>query len=160
MKIKNSISKPYVFSKEYDALIKEFNSANHLAESLSSLDKKLKQKAIDLMTCEEEHLFKGIHYYLYKDDFLNKNRNDILFIGKTENMREDIITLSKILKIELDETVKLRENIYIDKSMKYLSPLAIQNIIEWYKDTDYAIIKQLLDYGWINESTYNMYYKY
>ena len=44
--------------------------------------------------------------------------------------------------------------------MKYLSPLAIQIIIDWYKDTDYATLKQLLIKGWINESVFNMYYKY
>ena len=70
------------------------------------------------MTRKEEHLYKGIHWYLYKDDFLNKNHNNILFVGKTETMNEDILKLSNILGIKLDETVKLRENIYIEKSMK------------------------------------------
>ena len=157
MRMKGSVGKPYVFSQEYDDLMKQFTSANHLAESLTSTDKKLKNTAIQLMNCKDEHLFKGIHWYL--NNFLKKNP-DILFVGKTETMKEDIIKLSNILNIKLDENKKIRENIYIDKSMKYLSPLAIQNIIDWYKDTDYATLKQLLIKGWINESVFKMYYTY
>jgi hypothetical protein len=111
------------------------------------------------MNSEEEHLFKGIHWYLHENDFLNKNHDNILFIGTTENMKEDLLKLSDILEIKLDENKKLRENVYVDKSMKYLSPLAIQNIINWYKN-DYAILKELLINGWISESIFNMYSKY
>jgi len=159
-RMQDSIGKKYVFSQEYDKLIKQFTSANHLAESLSSTDENLKMKAIELMNRTEEHINKGIHWYLHKDNFLKNHRNNILFLGRTEFMKEDIQTLSNILKVELDENLKLRENIYIDKSMKYLSPLAIQNIIDWYKDTDYSTLKELLTNGLINESTLNMYYKY
>lgn len=159
-RMQNSIGKPYIFSQEYDTLMKQFTSANHLAESLTSEDKNLQKKAIELMKRKEQHIDKGIHWYLEKDDFLNKNRNNILFVGKTESMKEDIIKLSSILQVKLDENLKIRENVYIEKSMKYLSPLAIQNIIDWYKDTDYSTLKQLLIDGWINESTFNMYYMY
>jgi hypothetical protein len=159
-RMKGAIGKSYVFSEEYDTLMKQFTSANHLAESLSSEDKELQSKAKALMSREEEHLHKGIHWYLHKDYFLHKNNKNILFVGKLESMTEDIIKLADILGVKLDEKMKLRENIYIDKSMKYLSPLAVENIIEWYKDTDYATLKQLLIDGWIDEATYNMYHIY
>ena len=160
IRMKYSVNSQYVFSPKYDALMKHFTSANHLAESLTSTDITLRDKAIKLMNREEEHIYKGIHWYLHKDNFLNKKRNNILFVGKTESMKEDIINLSNILGVKLDENLKIRENIYVKKSMKYMSPLAIQNILDFYKDTDYALLKQLLSDGWINETTYNMYHKY
>lgn len=159
-RLQQSIGRPYMFSKEYDALMKEFKSANNLAESLTSTDPTKREKAIQLMNRPEEHLHKGIHWYLHKNDFLNKNRDNILFVGRTEHMKEDICALSKTLNIKLNENLKIRENKFLDKSMKYLSPLAIQNIIDWYKDTDYVILKQLVTDGWIDEATFNMYYTY
>lgn len=153
MRMKASINKPYVFSQEYDALMKQFTSANHLAESLTSPDKTIQQKAVELMMHHEEHLYKGIHWYL------NATHLNIKFVGRTEFMKEDILKLSKMLNVKLDENLKLRENVYVDSSMKYLSPLAIQNIIDWYKE-DYDALKKLAENGWIDESTLNMYYTY
>jgi hypothetical protein len=160
MRRKHTMSKPYIFSPGYDALMKQFTSANHLAESLTSSDPTLRQKAIELMNRREEHLFKGIHWYLLKNDFLNKHRDNILFVGRTEHMKEDIRALANKLNITLDETLKLRENIYVDKSMKYLSPLAIKNIIDWFNDTEYVALKQLVTDGWIDKATLKMYYTY
>jgi hypothetical protein len=62
--IKNSIGKEYVFSKQYDALVKQFSSPNHLAESLSSEDKELRENANLLMCHNNEHINKGIGWYL------------------------------------------------------------------------------------------------
>ena len=158
-RMKDSIGKSYVFSQEYDTLMKQFTSANHLAESLTSPNLTLRKKAIQLMNRPEEHLYKGIHWYL-GNKFLHKNRNNILFVGRTEYMSEDIRSLANKLNIILDDNLKLRENVYLDKSMKYLSPLAIQNIIDWYTPTDYVILKQLVTEGWISEATFNMYHTY
>jgi hypothetical protein len=156
-----SLKTPYVFSSKYDALFKCFNSANHLAENLYSEDDPImKEKAVKLMLCEDEHLFKGIGWYLNNGNFI-KNKNDkILFIGRMENMKEDIIRLSKKLGVVLDENTKLRENIYVDKSMKYLSPLAIKNIIEWYRNSDYLALNIIYKNGWITEKVLNSYYIY
>jgi hypothetical protein len=160
MRLKNSIDKPYVFSSKYDTLIKEFTSANHLAESLTSNDVIIKNKAIDLMNSSEEHLYKGIGWYLSNGKFVENRHENILFVGKIESMTEDIKNLSKKLNIEMNENLKLRENVYIDKSMKYLSPLAIKNLIEWYNNTDYAALKQLLKYGFITEELFSSYNTY
>jgi len=158
--MKNARGKPYVFSQKYDTLFKQFTSANHLAESLTSEDKMLQRSAVELMNRPEEHIDKGIAWYLKKHNFLSKNRNNILFIGRTETMKDDIIKLSNILGVKLDENLRIRENVYVDSSMKYLSPLAIRNIINWYKDTDYAILQQLLTDKWIDEATFNSYHTY
>lgn len=160
MRMKYSINNPFVFSKKYDSLMREFKNANHLAESLSSEDTELKKKAIELMMHEEEHLYKGIGWYLDNGNFIEEKHNDIMFVGTLENMKEDISKLSNILCVSLDSELKLRENVYIDKSMKYLSTLAINNIIEWYKNTDYASLRKLLDYGWITEKIFSSYLMY
>lgn len=149
--MEQSIGKTYVFSQEYDHLIKSFQSANDLAESLSSENPVRKKRAIELMNREEEHLYKGIGWYLDNVDY-----DKILFVGKTETMTEDIIHLSTILGVQLDSTLKLRENVYIDKSMKHLSPLAIKNIIKWY-ESDYKALEKLLINGWITQGVYDSY---
>lgn len=159
--LKKSIGKQYIFSERYDTLLKMFNSPNHLAESLSSSDVELRNNAISLMMCEDEHMYKGIGWYFDNGDFIKNNNDNILFIGRQEHMKEDIVKLSKVLNVHLEENVKkIRENIYVDASMKYLSPLAVQNLLDWYKDTDYAALIQLHKFGWIDDETFFSYYVY
>jgi len=155
-----SKNRSYVFSLHYDSLMKSFTSANHLAESLTSDDTEVRSKAIELMGCSSEHLNKGIGWYLHNGDFIRSNHNKIIFVGRLETMKEDIKKLSAKLNITLNENIYLRENVYVDKSMKYLSPLAVNNIINWYKDTDYAALQQLYEYGWIKKDTLESYYTY
>ena len=151
---------PYIFSKKYDALMLRFNSPNDLAESLSSTDTEKRNTAIELMKCTEEHLFKGIGWYLNKGKFVKNRHSKILFVGRQENMKEDIISLGKLLNLTLDENKKVRENTYLDSSMKYLSPFAIKNIIEWYKPTDYRALLVLKNHGFISQETLESYYSY
>jgi hypothetical protein len=160
MWMKNAKDKLYVFSEKYDMLVKSFKNANELAESLSSEDLQIQQKAKDLMNCTDEHLYKGIGWYLDNGNFITKNNNKILFVGRMENMKEDINELSKKLNINLNDDLKLRENIYVDTNMKYLSPLAIKNIVEWYKNSDYKALEQLLIHGWISQENLHLYYLY
>jgi hypothetical protein len=150
----------YRFSKKYDTLIKQFNNANELAESLSSPDLERRKKARELMNSQEEHLFKGIGWYLNNGNFIAKNNDRVIFVGKLETMKDDIEALGKQLNVKVDSELKLRENIYVDESMKQLSPLAIQNIIEWYTPTDYAALTQLHAHGWISQEILDSYYKY
>lgn len=158
--MKTAKNRSYVFSPRYDSLMKEFTSANHLAESLSSEDTVLRGKAIELMNFTVAHLKKGIGWYLNNGEFIQSNNNKILFVGKLETMKQDIGMLSTKLGVVLDNNIYLRENVYVDKSMKYLSPVAIQNIINWYKDTDYAALQQLYTHGWITKETLDSYYTY
>lgn len=158
--MKMAKKKAFTFSKVYDELFKSFSSANELAESLTSTDEVIAARAKLLMKREEEHFFKGIGWYLNNGKFVENRNNKIFFVGKLETMKEDIDALALKLGITLDSDSKLRENVYIDKSMKYLSPLAIQNIIDWYKPTDYAALKQLHKHGWISDEILDSYYKY
>jgi hypothetical protein len=120
----------------------------------------LRERAISLMNRIEEHLKKGIGWYLDNGEFVKRCNGRILFVGRTENMEEDILGLSKKLGVTLDGKLKLRENVYLDKSMKYMSPLAVKNIIEWYKNTDYKALNVLNKKGWVSSDTLKSYYCY
>ena len=151
----------YVFSNKYDKLINFFKTANNLAEGLTSNNLERKEKAIELMNFESKsHIFKGIGWYLNNGKFLENNNHKILFVGKQETMDTDIEALGKILNKPLDINTKIRENVYTSKKSKYLSPLAITNIIEFYKNTDYAALEQLNKHGWISDEVLALYYTY
>jgi hypothetical protein len=158
--LSGAAKRSYIFSNEYDSLVKHFKSANHLAESLSSNNLESRRKAHALMSYPIEHLHRGIGWYLENGEFIKNNSHKIIFVGRQEYMKDDIKRLSSLLNVDLDETTKLRENVYLDKSMKYLSPLAINNIINWYKDTDYAALQELCRHGWINQNLLSSYYTY
>ena len=72
LRMKLSMNKSYIFSPEYDNLIKKFTSANHLAESLSSSNIELQKNAILLMNNNIEHINKGIGWYLDNGTFIKK----------------------------------------------------------------------------------------
>lgn len=154
------LNRNYVFSPQYDKLIKFFKTPNGLAEALSSDNSIIKKKALRLINSSQEHINKGIGWYLNNGKFVENNINKILFVGKQETMKEDIEKLSGILNINLNIDIVVRENIYSSEESKYLSPIAITNLIEFYKNTDYAALKQLNKYGWISDEVLASYYKY
>lgn len=153
-KIKNG----YAFSKRYEFLINSFDSVNELAESLSQNHPKF-ALANELMHLEIEHIYKGIGWYLYDGDFINKNYKNIFFIGSQEHMTEDIIRLSNKMNITINKIpTKIREN--KNKNNKFLSSIAIQNLLEFYKDTDYKALQTMLDHKLITKELFDSYYKY
>lgn len=77
-----------------------------------------------------------------------------------ETMDEDAEKLFKLLNKKYQKKAKVRENVYINKEAKYLSDLAIANIIDYYKNSDYAALKELKEAGFITETTYNEYHMY
>jgi len=160
MKLRHITKSKYLFSKEYDEAILFFETPNKLAEALSSTDSVLKQKALNLMNCQVEHINRGIGWYLHNGDFIKKLKENILFVGKMETMDEDADKLFKLLNKKYEKKTRLRENIYIGKEAKILSDVAIANIIDYYKKSDYAALKELKDVGFITEETYEDYHTY
>ncbi len=150
----------YLFSKSYDESMFFFETPNKLAEALSSTDPALKKRALDLMNSDIQHIHKGLGWYLYNGGFIKKLKQNILFVGKMETMDEDAERLFKLLNKNYVKKPKVRENIYINKEAKYLSELAIANIIDYYKKSDYAALKEMKEAGFITEETYNDYHKY
>ena len=150
------------FTPRYKKLINTFGSANKLAESLFSPDPQIARMVKIVMTTEKfNHLKCGIGWYLYNGDFIKEHNDKILFIGRQENMDEDFSNLCKKLDIKYTASKeKINENILARPKDKYLSELAIKNIIEWYKDTDYAALIEMEKHGWITKEVLESYYKY
>jgi len=155
-KIKNNNN--YMISYRYDKLINFFKTPNFLAESLTSNNKYIKSLAYELMNHNSHHIYHSIGWYLWNGDFVKKHHNKIFFVGSQENMDNDIKYLADKLNIKINNTDKIREN--TNNYDKYLSKIAIQNIYNFYKNTDYKALKALLDYKFITKELYDSYFSY
>ena len=146
--VTNSYFDPFI-----DEIILSFKSANELAESLSSKDETIKKRAEIL--CNYNH-FVGISFYL-DSSFINKFHKNIIWVGKLENIDNDIKALHEILEItpKYTKIQKIREN--KDNNSKYLSQKAIENLIRFY-DQDYKSMDLLYKYNLIDKETIVSYY--
>lgn len=158
-KIRSKITRGYFFSKRYDFLVNYFKSANHLAESLTSENLKTKKLAKELFNSNYEHIFKGIGYYL-GNNFIDKNHKKIVFVGTVENIYQDIKKLENKLNLNFSYNSKIHYRKNKKDNNKYLSKKALENILNFYKNTDYVALKKLLKYKFISEKILNDYYKY
>ena len=151
----NNNNNPFASNTFYENLL-FFNSANELAESITSNEQVRFQKANQIIYHDEEHIFKGIGWYLDNGDFVEKYFKNILCVIRLENFKDDMIKISKILNKKFDivheRNSKSRKN--------YLSSLAIKNIKNFYKYTDYKALEVLKKYNFIDQDTLNSYYKY
>jgi len=151
-----------LFSPRYKKHINTFGSANKLAESLFSPDPQIAKMIKVIMTTQKyNHLKCSIGWYLYNGEFIKEHNDKIYFVGRQENMDEDFSNLCKKIDITYrGSEKKINENILAKPEDKYLSELAIKNIIEWYKDTDYAALIEMKNHGWITKEVLESYYKY
>ena len=145
------------FSRKYDQLVRHFQSADELAESLFCDDIKQRRKAQKLMNLPNEHLFKGIGWYLHNGELVKRFSQNIKFIGCVETISEDLQTASSLfnLNVNPDQIVKKRAG--LDGKRSQLSKTAIQNLQLWYRDTDYRAIHLLYKHGLIEQQTYDYY---
>jgi len=145
----------YYFSKDIDENIIFFQNANKLAESLSSDDLYLRNKAIEI--CNYSH-FLGFGFYLDNGEFLKKYKDNIIWVGKLETINSDIDKLKNILNIKTDLSLKkLREN--KNSFSNLLSEKAINNLIHFYND-DYKTLDVLYNLNFIDHETLESYKKY
>jgi hypothetical protein len=161
-KIKSKLEIGHPFNEwssgvDYINLIAKFNSANSLAEGLSSKNKDLKKSAQLIMNNEEvEHICKGIGWYLHNGEFIDVNFRNILFVGALENIKKDIKDLSILLETQPNLKSYQRKNkASYDKT---LSELAIKNLLKFYESTDYKALKKLNHYGLINNELLRSYH--
>jgi len=150
------------YNPRYKRIVNTIGSANNLAESLFSTDPDVAWMVKIIMKTEiYNHLKCGIGWYLYNGDFLKEHNDKIFFVGKQETLDEDFTKLCEKINIKpMEEFKRINENILSKPEDKILSPLAIKNIIEWYKDTDYAALIELERHGWITKETLDSYYIY
>ena len=158
-KIKRKMDEGYFYSKRYDFLVNYFESANHLAESLTSKNLETKKLAIELFNSKYEHIFKGIGYYL-GNKFIDKNHKKIVFVGTIENINNDIKNLENKLNLKFSYNSKIHYRKNKNEYNKYLSKKALENILNFYKNTDYLALKKLVQYKFISKEILNDYYKY
>lgn len=154
----------HTFSKEYDELIQFFKTANYLAESLTSDNMEIREKAHKLMNSPIEHIHNGLGWYLKDGEFIEKYHDNIVFVGRVENMKEDVERLENFLCVktptcEKNPEKKVRENKNNTIERLYLSSLAISNITNYYKG-DYMALEILEKYGFITRETLESYYLY
>lgn len=141
----------------YKDLILYFESANVLAESLTTDDMILRKKAFDLCNNEEiEHIYKGIGWYLHNGDFIEKNKKNIIYCEDINQVNKKYLSI--IMKINACECSYKRIN--KKHYNKYLSPKAINNIINFYKDTDYKVLQKLVEYNFITKDLFEKYHHY
>lgn len=159
-KIRNKIRSGHALPKRYEYLINYFDTANELAESITSENETKRKLALELMNDSTEHIFKGTGWYLYNGDFVEKNHDKIAFVGSCENMVIDTQRLSESFDLSYDmkPNEKMRENKINNK--KFLSSKAIRNIIDFYKGSDYKALQKLLEYNFIEKSLLEQYYQY
>jgi hypothetical protein len=144
-------------SKNYKNNITYFESANSLAESLTSDDMNIRKKASELCTNEEiEHIYKGIGWYLHNGDFIEKNREKIIYCEDINCINTKYLSI--IMKINACYCTYKRIN--KRNNDKFLSPKAIKNILNFYKDTDYKALQKLVEYNFITQELYEKYHHY
>ncbi len=126
-----------------------FNTANDLAESLSSSDSNMKKEAVFAMN-KIAHLRSSYWHWFSNKEYFLLRLSDILFIGFQNNLAHDFERLKKLLHVP--EHVKLpsddiRSHRGPDDQDKYLSDQAKNNLYEWYKkDFEfYELAKELAE---------------
>lgn len=156
-RIITKIANGFTFSPKYDYLVNYFKTPNNLAESITSDEKTIRENAFELMNSDIEHIHRGIGWYLYNGKFIEENYNKIIFVGSIENMECDLAKLSKLLNIKVSKP-KVRENKNIMDT--YLSEKAINNLLEFYKDSDYKALRKMVDLKLISDELFKSYFIY
>ena len=159
-KIKSKINRGYYFSPRYDKYLGYFGSANDLAESLYSDDLGLRHKARVLMNLPQEHLFKGIGWYLHNGAFIENSIGNFLFVGRVEKFEDDFDLLMSKLGLPIPERAS-QSRVVLRKANSHRIPLTSEakaNIIRWYEPTDYSALISLEHHGLISRETLDEYY--
>lgn len=150
--IKKKIRTGHAFSPGYERLIESFASANELAEALTDEDADRRAKARKLMTIPEQNIGRGIGWHLEDGDLVDRHSEQIFFVGRQEATNQDLARLSTALDTPLPTSHHARRN--KDSSLDtQLSPKAVRNLMDFYRDTDYRALDALLRHGWISQET-------
>lgn len=156
-RIVRRIKNGYAFSPEYDRLVKEFDTANDLAESLFGDDLIRRKKAQKLMRRPEEHIFRGIGWHLDNGHWIEKFAKNVLFVGSIENMDSDLEALKSKMGDDFCGVQFERSRTGNANQDTSLSTAALSNVRRFYADTDYKALGTLHQYGLITDDLYALY---
>lgn len=160
-KILNRIKHGFAFDPVYDHLVNSFSSANELAESLSNSNKKQKARAYDLMTHNQEHIFKGIGWYLRNGLFVKKCFRQFLFVGRIENFDADFRRFLDLASFpdwfQGVPEIKRKNKEILSRS---LSDRAIKDLRKFYSGSDYKALAALAKYRLLDKDVLEEYNYY
>ena len=149
---------PNKWDSEYINLINYFKTPNNLAEALNiehpDYNNAMKLLSFTKLKTGFQHISAGISWYL-SDKFLNDAKDNIIFIGRQENLSNDIEKLRLVLQqynINLPKDYVLENKRIANKYNKTLLNKAMINLNEYLKK-DYEIINTL------EQINYNKYTK-
>nr|QFG74486.1 MAG: hypothetical protein [Megaviridae environmental sample] len=149
-RLKSLINKniKYSFSKDIHNFLK-INSLDQICINIKNIDKKYLVG----------HTLKNISWYLNNGKFIEKYHKNIVYVTKQETLNDDIKNIAKMLNmnINLDKRKDKRVN---NNKDDYLSPLAIKNLKDFFKDTEYKTLQTLYNYGFINKEYLDYCYTY
>ena len=131
----------YLTDKELKTF-QSFDSANELAESLSSSDPLRQQMAMTAMK-GTYFIKETLQQWLISLKYLKRRRDDILYIGRQETMKQDFDKIKKI--IGLPDSLLLpkdrnKANRAPANSKTYISKLGLRNLRNFYQE-DYKILE-------------------
>ncbi|NJM99178.1 MAG: sulfotransferase family 2 domain-containing protein [Phormidesmis sp. RL_2_1] len=121
--------------KEETAALACFDTANHLAESLSSEDDKIRQAAEQGMRCIEHVNTFYADWFVSKEYFLSRSA-DALYIGFQESLDADFNQLKQILNLPETLALPARDSKKANKNPNQLptqlTARAQHNLAQWY----------------------------
>ena len=108
------------------------------------------------MTNNTEHIYKSLGYYTNNGEIIKKYHDKIEIISN-EFFNEDI---NKIYNKIYHKNYTVSKEVILRKTLNKninLSKLAIQNLYNFYKDTDYRTIEIMYKYNLISNELYHKY---
>lgn len=148
MRIRKKMIQGFTFTPEYDSLIKSVESANALAESLSSSKPSLSGQAEALLSHPQEHIAKGIGFYLSNGRWVERHHRRILMVGCLETMTQDFGRLVDMLGWEGFEHQSPAHRRMGSKGYSSdLSPTARRNLASRFQHTEYPALQALVAHG-------------
>jgi hypothetical protein len=161
-RIYNFFSRGYMFEPVYDELIHSFETANELAESLSSNNSELKERAFALMNNANQHIFKGLGWYFKNGELIPRKPTKLLMVGKMEQMNDEFKKLVELLDTPELKVVKQIDQIREGNKEyeKSLSETAVNNIRAFYTPSDYKTLALFQKHGYLEKETLDSYNTY
>lgn len=133
------------WTSEEAIAFKSFNSANHLAEMLSSQEKTQLVTAHNAMTAVSCISGSYLDYFESEDYFMSRFP-DILYICFNESLEKDFLCLKKILHLPEQTELALNDgqlSIETDAYSAQLSKDSKKNLTSWYQtDWDFFVLCQ------------------
>lgn len=163
-KAKNAINSCNPFNEwssgsDYLQDLSLFDSANALAESLTSDNAELRHAALRLFSnVEVEHIAKGIGWYLENGRLVEDFRSRIVYCADVKDV--DLNFISSLTGLSPRGLSPYKRSNQNNKLTNELSETAIKNVLSVYDQTDYRALKSMVDCQLIRPGLFDEYRHY